>query len=71
MKRFIAPTARDCLRKVKEELGADAIVVSNKPVHGGIEILAMTSVEFEALSRQISPGTREARTSAPLLWRLL
>ncbi|MBV2235145.1 MAG: flagellar biosynthesis protein FlhF [Sterolibacterium sp.] len=53
MRRFVAPTARDCLRKVKEELGADAIVVSNKPVPGGVEILAMTSEGFELLSRQL------------------
>ncbi len=65
MKRFVAPTARDCLRRVKEELGADAIVVSNKPVQGGIEIMAMTSAGFEALSRQITPREREARSAAP------
>ncbi len=52
VKRFIAPTARDCLRKVKEELGPDSIVVSNKPVPGGVEIAAMTADDFEALSRQ-------------------
>ena len=55
VKRYIAPTARECLRKVKEELGPDAIVVSNKPVAGGVEIMAMTADGFEALSRQATP----------------
>jgi flagellar biosynthesis protein FlhF len=55
MRRFVAPTARDCLRRVKEELGPDAIVVSNRPVNGGVEIMAMTSESFEALSRQMPP----------------
>ncbi|MDD5176090.1 MAG: flagellar biosynthesis protein FlhF [Sterolibacterium sp.] len=55
VRRYIAPTARDCLRKVKEELGPDAIVVSNKPVSGGVEIMAMTADGFEALSRQAAP----------------
>jgi len=55
VRRFIAPTARDCLRKVKDELGPDAIVVSNKPVLGGVEIMAMTADGFEALSRQAPP----------------
>ncbi|MFA7270030.1 MAG: flagellar biosynthesis protein FlhF [Sterolibacterium sp.] len=53
--RYIAPTARECLRKVKDELGPDAIVVSNKPVPGGVEIMAMTADGFEALSRQATP----------------
>lgn len=63
MRRFVAPTARDCLRKVKEELGPDAIVVSNKPVAGGIEIMAMTSEGFEALSRHMPP--REVVSAPP------
>ncbi|MFA6311230.1 MAG: flagellar biosynthesis protein FlhF, partial [Sterolibacterium sp.] len=45
----------DCLRKVKDELGPDAIVVSNKPVTGGVEIMAMSAASFEALSHQAGP----------------
>lgn len=52
VKRFYAETARDCLRRVKEELGPDAIVISNRAVEGGIEITAMSSDSLEALSRQ-------------------
>jgi len=66
--RFIAPTARDCLRKVKDELGTDAIVVSNKPVTGGVEIMAMSADSFEALSHQATPrpgGSDAASRSAP------
>ena len=55
VRRFIAPTARDCLRKVKDELGPDAIVVSNKPVGDGVEIMAMSADSFEALSHQAAP----------------
>ena len=65
MRRFVAPTARDCLRKVKEELGPDAIVVSNKPVPGGVEIMAMTSEGFEALSRQMPPRESPAVVPRP------
>ena len=64
MRRFVAPTARDCLRKVKEELGPDAIVVSNKPVPGGVEIMAMTAEGFEALSRQMPPRESAAAPAA-------
>jgi flagellar biosynthesis protein FlhF len=50
VKRITAPTAREALRRVKEELGPDAIVVANKPVPGGIEITAMSADSLDALS---------------------
>ncbi len=49
-KRFVAATAREALRRVKEELGPDAVVVSNKQVGNGVEILAMSPDSLEALS---------------------
>jgi len=52
VKRFYAETARECLRRVKEELGPDAIVVSNRSVDGGVEITAMSSDSLDAISRQ-------------------
>ncbi|MCX7170743.1 MAG: flagellar biosynthesis protein FlhF, partial [Proteobacteria bacterium] len=64
VKRYIAPTARECLRKVKEELGPDAIVVSNKPVAGGVEIMAMTADGFEALSRQAAPQSMSSAAAS-------
>ncbi len=55
VKRFFAETARECLRRVKEEFGPDAIVVSNKPVDGGVEMVAMSEAGLEALSRTRVP----------------
>ncbi len=52
VKRFFAETARDALRQVKEQLGPDAIVVSNRAVNGGIEITAMSAESLDALSHQ-------------------
>ncbi|MBP9218445.1 MAG: flagellar biosynthesis protein FlhF [Sterolibacterium sp.] len=65
MRRYVAPTARDCLRRVKEELGSEAVVVSNKQVPGGIEILAMTSEEFEGFSRQTPSRESTPRPAVP------
>ncbi|MBL8481364.1 MAG: flagellar biosynthesis protein FlhF, partial [Rhodocyclaceae bacterium] len=39
-RRFFGATAREALRRVKDELGADAIVLGNRSVEGGVEILA-------------------------------
>ncbi len=52
VKRFVGATARDCLRRVKDELGPDAVVISNKPVDNGVEIVAMTPDSLDAISHQ-------------------
>lgn len=46
VKRYFAPTAREALRRVKEELGADAIVLANRSVEGGVEIAAILASEI-------------------------
>ena len=46
IKRYFAPTAREALRRVKEELGGDAIVLSNRSVDGGVEIAAVLASEI-------------------------
>ncbi|MFM2485112.1 flagellar biosynthesis protein FlhF [Celerinatantimonas yamalensis] len=40
MKRFFAKDMRSALLEVKEALGSDAVIMSNKKVTGGIEIVA-------------------------------
>ncbi|AXK71202.1 flagellar biosynthesis protein FlhF [Lysobacter sp. TY2-98] len=51
IKRFVAPDMRTALKMVREEHGPDAVILSNKPVHGGIEIVAATDYD-EALVQQ-------------------
>ncbi len=41
VKKFTAPTSREALRKVRDALGVDAVILSNKNVDGNVEILAM------------------------------
>jgi flagellar biosynthesis protein FlhF len=67
VKRFVAATARECLRKVKEELGQDAIVVTNKAVPGGVEIVAMSPDSLEALStgNGFPSAEKPSRPAAP------
>jgi len=40
-RRFLAPTSREALRLVREALGTDAIVLSNRALPEGVEIVAM------------------------------
>ena len=60
VKRYVAETAREALRRVKEELGPDAIVVSNKAVPGGVEIMALSADGLDALSRASAAPSRPA-----------
>lgn len=49
MKRFFAPSSREALRHVKVDLGHDAVILSNRRVDGGVEILAIPHADARAL----------------------
>lgn len=51
IKRFIAPDMRTALKMVREEHGPDAVILSNRATHGGIEVVAATDYD-EALVQQ-------------------
>ena len=59
VKRYLAPTAREALRLLKEELGADAIVLSNRSVEGGVEITAVLPGEIDGM-QAAAPAPRAA-----------
>ncbi|WP_374509301.1 flagellar biosynthesis protein FlhF [Niveibacterium sp.] len=65
VKRYYGRTARDALRLVKEELGNDAVVLSNRAVDGGVEILALPSEEVGAVQAGIRAQTRAAAAPTP------
>ena len=49
VRKFIAATARDALHKVKELLGPDAIILSNRAIPGGVEIMAVAAGDMEMI----------------------
>jgi flagellar biosynthesis protein FlhF len=66
VRKFIAATARDALRKVKETLGPDAIILSNRGIPGGVEIMAVAARDMEMIvpSPEREPGPRR-KEAAP------
>lgn len=40
LKRFFAPDIRQAMRNIRQELGAEAVILSNKQVDGGVEVVA-------------------------------
>ncbi len=64
IKRFVAKDMRSALAEVKEFLGADAIILSNKKVAGGVEIVAAIDPDAAAATpSQASPA--KASTAKP------
>ncbi|HZX78099.1 AAA family ATPase [Lysobacter sp.] len=61
IKRFIAPDMRTALRMVRDEQGPDAVILSNRPVEDGIEIVSATDYD-ESLAQQ---ALRAALPSLP------
>ena len=43
VKRFVGKNAREAMAQARAAFGEQAVVLSNRPVPGGVEILAMAS----------------------------
>jgi flagellar biosynthesis protein FlhF len=56
IKKFHATTTREALRLVRDALGANAIILSNRQVAGGVEIIAVADLDMAALSSQAEPA---------------
>lgn len=59
IKRFFAPDIRQAMRMVKEELGADAVIMSNRTVDGGIEIVAAQDFDEQSIHNTLQEQTAE------------
>ncbi|MYM23995.1 flagellar biosynthesis protein FlhF [Duganella sp. FT135W] len=50
VKKFTASTSREALRKVRESLGPDAVILSNRQSDGVVEILALANDDAASLA---------------------
>lgn len=50
VRKFFGSSTRDALRQVRDALGADALILSNRKVDGGVEIMAVADGEMDALT---------------------
>jgi len=67
MHRFTGLTSRDVLRKVRDQLGDGALIMSNRAIPGGIEIIAASDSHVDALvdTQSSAPKTAQRRPMAP------
>ena len=47
--RIVAPNTREALRRVREQLGPDAVILKSSNTHEGVEILAVSEHAFKSL----------------------
>ncbi|MEJ6473108.1 flagellar biosynthesis protein FlhF [Pseudoalteromonas piscicida] len=62
IKRFFAKDMRTALNEVKEELGADAVIMSNKKLADGVEIVAAVDNDRAAAPQQQQAPASRATT---------
>ena len=67
IKRIVAQDMRQAIRMVRETLGADAVILSNKSVPDGVELMAAVDLDPAALAAESEPAARasQPRRQAP------
>ena len=61
VKRYLAATSREALRQVKEELGANAVILSNRKIKNGVEIMAFADDEMSNLVETPTGNTANSK----------
>ena len=71
IKRYFAPDIRQAIRMVRDEQGSDAVILSNRKVDGGVEIVAARDFDEQDLlerrpsdAREFTPRPPERREDA-------
>jgi flagellar biosynthesis protein FlhF len=66
IRKFVGATSRDALRLVREALGPDAVVLSNRTMDDGrVEIVALADSDLAALTPKAPRGSANAALAAP------
>ena len=53
VKRFFAADMRQAMKLVRDELGADAAIIGNRRIAGGVEITAALDYQLSALAPRV------------------
>nr|WP_299239717.1 flagellar biosynthesis protein FlhF [uncultured Halomonas sp.] len=66
VKRFVAATSRDAMRQVRAALGEDALILSNRNVAEGVEILALAEDAHGQMVGSTAPAQPTPASSKPM-----
>jgi flagellar biosynthesis protein FlhF len=64
VRRFVGKNAREAIAQARGVWGDQAVVLSNRAIEGGVEIVAMAGTEVPALAAPALPAARAARQPA-------
>src|SRR3954454_11272572 len=64
IRKFFGLTSRSVLEQVRNELGADAVIVANRATADGIEISALPSTAMDTILEEM-PRTPRPRPTSP------
>ena len=64
IKRYFAPDIKQAIRMVREEQGPDAVILSNRKVDGGVEIVAARDFDERAMMKHLPSGSGGRTDSA-------
>ncbi|MGY6269859.1 flagellar biosynthesis protein FlhF [Achromobacter denitrificans] len=64
--RFFGINSREVMRQVRQVLGPDALIVSNRSVDGGVEVLATVEGAFDDAPAQTPPRETPAQPRPPV-----
>lgn len=61
VKRIFAPDMRQAMRRVRDEIGADAVIISNHRVAGGVEVVAAREEDYELAQAELRRNQQKSR----------
>jgi len=64
MKRFFSATSREAMKQVRAELGDEAVILSNREVDGGVEVIASASDDIAALIARTPTASKAGKFTA-------
>ncbi len=70
VRKFVGKDTRSVMQRIRNEMGEDAMIVSNRTVEGGIEFLVLTQEDVDLLANAASadnptPPVRKPETASP------
>ncbi|KPQ02460.1 flagellar biosynthesis protein FlhF [Marinobacter sp. HL-58] len=66
VKRFFAQSMAEALRQVREQMGPDAVILSNRRVDGGVEIVTALDYDENMARQRLGAAAREATNGSRL-----
>ncbi len=66
IKRFFAENIRQAMQMVRDELGADAVIMSNRSVDGGVEIVAARDFDEQEVIRTTASTPKSSQSQSSL-----